>query len=150
LQWSSEQDGLLRQWRNEGLSFGLIVRKFTALGHPRSKGSIVGRANRLNIPGALQPSKHLPRHKPRFRSIVLASGAAVSALLRRRTRSAVVRTTNTDTAADAFLGIALIDLDQNHCRYPEGDDPILFCGQQAVPGSPYCATHTKLCYTGLK
>jgi GcrA cell cycle regulator len=150
LEWSSEQDGLLRQLRNEGLSFGLIVRKFTALGHPRSKGSIVGRANRLNIPGALQPSKHLPRHKPRFRSIILASGAAVSALLRRRTRPAAVRNTNIDTAAEPFLGIALIDLNQNHCRYPEGDDPILFCGQPALKGSPYCVTHTKLCYDGYK
>lgn len=42
--------------------------------------------------------------------------------------------------APPFLGIALLDLGPRMCRYPEGENPILFCGQPTDGGSwcPYC------------
>lgn len=49
-------------------------------------------------------------------------------------------------------GIALTELKANSCRWPLGDpnDPdFSFCGKEAVPGKPYCATHCLEAYTGV-
>lgn len=41
-----------------------------------------------------------------------------------------------------FLGISLVDLAPNACRWPQGDSPFVFCGQPQSCGSPYCNAHT--------
>ena len=40
-----------------------------------------------------------------------------------------------------FLGIALLDLRREQCRFPSGEGPYLFCGQPASEGSSYCPFH---------
>lgn len=35
----------------------------------------------------------------------------------------------------------VFDLEPHHCRWPIGDGPFKFCGQQHVAGSPYCGKH---------
>ena len=47
-------------------------------------------------------------------------------------------------AAD-FLGLALWQLNDDQCRYIEGDDH-LFCGQPVLDDKSYCAFHNRLCY----
>ena len=49
-------------------------------------------------------------------------------------------------------GIPLTELKATSCRWPLGDpnDPdFSFCGKEAVPGKPYCATHCLEAYTGV-
>lgn len=54
-----------------------------------------------------------------------------------------------DTAPlpDGFLSIPFDDLQPRHCRYPRGENPILFCGQPAIQDSSYCASCHARCYT---
>lgn len=47
----------------------------------------------------------------------------------------------------ALQGVALLELENHHCRYPLGDrSPFQFCGAQKVPGSSYCDHHDQLCW----
>lgn len=44
----------------------------------------------------------------------------------------------------------LMQLEAYHCRFPVGEptEPdFFFCGGTIVDGSPYCAHHTKICFT---
>ena len=48
-----------------------------------------------------------------------------------------------------FLGLPLIDLPKNGCRYPSGDGPFFFCGQPQWGNSSYCRHHHRVCNTGI-
>lgn len=144
--WLPERDDELREWRRQGFSYELIARKFTALGHKCSKGSVIGRAMRMGLIGVLKkkPRYYLDNHA-KFKNLI-PSGAALFDKIK-ATRPAAARPTNSDVAAGEFLGLDLLDLDFGQCRYPQGDGPVLFCGQPARNGSPYCDRHHKLCHT---
>lgn len=45
-----------------------------------------------------------------------------------------------------FMGIPLLDLQPDQCRYPQGEGPFLFCGQPQQEGQPYCDTHCAICF----
>lgn len=46
----------------------------------------------------------------------------------------------------ALQGVALLELENHHCRYPLGDHaPFVFCGAQRADGSSYCVAHDRLC-----
>jgi hypothetical protein len=133
-------DDMLKQLLAEGFSARIIADKLSKLfGAPLTRNSVIGRAARKKFP---VPIKTKPKAKP----VPILSAAAFTRTLK-QTRAAGVEPLQ--TAPAAFLGIALIDLNQHHCRYPEGD-PILFCGQPPVDGSPYCKKHTRLCFVGGK
>lgn len=42
------------------------------------------------------------------------------------------------------LKVPLFDLEDHHCRYPDGE-PITFCGHPKTEGSSYCRGHDFLC-----
>ena len=153
MDWSADDDANLREWRRDGFSFGLIERKFKDLGQKRSKGAIIGRAFRLSILGPSKPVHALERHNAAHygaqrNKSTIAPRNAINALLALRSKPGTARLANADVVPGpgAFLGIALVDLCQDHCRFPQGELPILFCGQPQVEGSPYCEKHTNLCF----
>ena len=45
-----------------------------------------------------------------------------------------------------FLGVGLMELDNNCCRFPDDSEPYLFCGQPAIEHSSYCHYHHRLSY----
>jgi hypothetical protein len=49
-----------------------------------------------------------------------------------------------------FLKIPFADLGPNHCRYPIGDGPFLFCGQPKMEGSSYCAWCHERCHGAVR
>ena len=105
----------------------------------------------MALPAPEKPTHALDRHKPktlapRVQKRTLTPRDAATALARLRSGPAAASPlTNGQAAADAFLGIALVDLGQEHCRYPDGD-PVLFCGQPPLKGSPYCHKHHRICF----
>jgi hypothetical protein len=46
-----------------------------------------------------------------------------------------------------FLGLSLMELPKHGCRYPSGDGPFFFCGQQQWADSSYCGHHHRICTT---
>ena len=151
MQWTGKDDDLLRQLRLDGFSFGIIFEKFRELGTNISRNSLIGRATRLRMAAPRNPTKHKLHYnpaKPKKHKIIESGGALTERL--RRVRPAVARSPTHDAAAGEFLGLSILEIDLHQCHYPEGDDPITFCAQPVLKGSPYCAHHTRLCYTGLK
>jgi hypothetical protein len=140
----ADLDGIIQASLREGLSFGLIARKVSELlGYPVSREATIGRAYRIGAHGSTKPLTQLNNHPPKKKRIE-TSAAFVEKLCRVRPVPAPVPPS---PAGAGFLSIALIDLEQTHCRYPHGDGlAIRFCGQAKVEGSAYCAAHTKLCY----
>jgi hypothetical protein len=149
----ADLDDVIHASLRQGLSFGLIARKVSELlGYRVSREATIGRAYRNGWHGSAKPLIHLNNHPPKKKRIE-TSAAFVEKLCR-------VRPTATPSverqlpapappipAGTGFLSIALIDLDETHCRYPHGDGlAIRFCGQAKVEASAYCAAHTKLCY----
>jgi hypothetical protein len=50
-------------------------------------------------------------------------------------------------AADVVpLDIDLLELNEQTCRWPDGDGPFTFCGHAPVRGLPYCAPHSRISY----
>ncbi len=41
---------------------------------------------------------------------------------------------------------ALLDLEDNDCRFPFGEDTIMFCGEAKQEKSSYCAFHHRKCW----
>lgn len=48
-----------------------------------------------------------------------------------------------------FLGVALLDLERNMCRFPRGNGPFVFCGQPVERGS-YCGHCYRIVYQPAK
>jgi GcrA cell cycle regulator len=43
--------------------------------------------------------------------------------------------------------VALIDLEEHHCRFPLGEPNLLgYCGKPKVKGLSYCEHHSQICY----
>lgn len=42
------------------------------------------------------------------------------------------------------LHLSLMDLERHHCRFPLGDGPHTFCGNERKQGSSYCSYHHNL------
>ena len=40
---------------------------------------------------------------------------------------------------------SLLDLEPEDCRYPFGDETIMFCGEARIEKSSYCEFHHRLC-----
>jgi hypothetical protein len=140
----ADLDGIIQASLREGLSFGLIARKVSELlGYRVSREATIGRAYRIRAHGAAKPLTQLSRRPPKKR---IETGAAFVEKLC-RVRPVPVLQPPPRPAGTGFLSIALIDLEQPHCRYPHGDGlAVRFCGQARVEGSAYCAAHTRLCY----
>ena len=45
-----------------------------------------------------------------------------------------------------FLGVGLMELDNNCCRFPDDSEPYVFCGQPAIEHSSYCKYHHRISY----
>jgi hypothetical protein len=141
----ADLDDVIHASLREGLSFGLIARKVSELlGYRVSREATIGRAYRIGAHGSAKPLTQLNNHPPKKKRI--ETGAAFVEKLC-RVRPVPVLQPTPRPAGTGFLSIALIDLDETHCRYPHGDGlAVRFCGQAKVEGSAYCAAHTKLCY----
>jgi len=47
---------------------------------------------------------------------------------------------------NAPLRLTLAELDDTSCRYPIGNKPYVFCGQEVQPGSSYCPDCHRICW----
>ena len=152
MHWTGKDDDLLRQLRLDGFSFSIIYEKFRELGSNISRNSLIGRASRLRMAAPRNPTKHKLHYNPAKpkKHKIIPSGGALTERLRRVRPAASGSPTNSTGAAGEFLGLSILEIDNCQCHYPEGNDVITFCAQPVVKGSPYCAHHTKLCYTGLR
>lgn len=141
--WSPEMDEALKRHIADKLShskvFELINREFKTT---VSRNATIGRAFRLGLKSEARPVKKcitVVKRSPR--PIRRHPMAKLFALEPQLERAEVVL----QCAAVEPLNIGLMDLRENHCRYPYGKGPYTFCGHEKQAKSSYCHLHTKLC-----
>lgn len=112
-----------------------------------SRNAIIGKADRMGL------HKNRPKPAPKPKPRAERKFVFVAPPLQSNMRPDLVRAIVRRPPPGPFLGIALLDLKPEHCRYPRGGDepgePILFCGQPKKKGSSYCAACHARCNTGL-
>lgn len=132
-------EGLKRLW-SEGYSCSQIAGQ---LGGGLTRNAVIGKATRIGLPPRKVVHRAPVRHsskpwRPRHKSI-----------LRIDPRIAFDATLEPEAVAPPpeFIGIALLDLEDHHCRFPRGEGAgILFCGQPVVHGESWCASCCAIVY----
>lgn len=135
--WTEEREAALRTMWTAGASARDIA---VAIGGQFTRCSVIGKAHRLHLEKRERPVSSGPRQKPPRQRYV--------AFHRTHGRNIIWPVAPTPRAAPAAppdepasLNIPLLDLTPQHCRWPHGEGPYLFCGHAAEDGSPYCSYH---------
>ena len=144
---SSEARGLPRTSRNKGWPYEQIERLKALWNDGRlsasqmaqrlgiSRGAVLGKAHRLGL-CAKKPVKDTARAK-------------AAPLRRMKIPPPPPPRQDEPLTEPPFVGVALMELPRNGCRYPQGNGPFKFCGQPVQEGSSYCEFHRRLCYVGV-
>jgi GcrA cell cycle regulator len=137
--WTDERAVLLAQLWNDGLRASQIAAELGGI----TRNAVIGKVHRLGLSGRAKPAKARPR-KPAPRP---AKPRPTSPR-----RFPVLRPQPAD-AQSTLDAVALLDLHNDHCRWPLGDprqSGFAFCGGPAdlAARRPYCAHHARIAYTG--
>lgn len=146
--WTDVREAILRRGWDDGLTCGQIANELNC---GFSRNAVIGKATRLKLPKrrdayvrrAKQSANNDRSATMRIKTLKVrgpSNGGAVVV-------ESVVRE-ELPQRAD-FLGIALLDLDADQCRYPRGGDngvPITFCGQTKLDGQSYCRHCSRIVY----
>jgi GcrA cell cycle regulator len=145
LNWTPEQDAILRQCATDGMSAGQI----RAAHFPdKSRNAVIGRIHRIGAaltlkdrfgqaPGTSKAAK-LRENRKR-----LASQAANGTLQTKK------RNYSAETELFSAKSISFMELNSSHCRYIIGDvngAETVYCGCQVDLASSYCPHHVGKCY----
>jgi len=146
--WTIEQTDRLRALHEKGMSCALMAAEL-ACGFTRN--AVIGRLNRLGLSNASSTIRKVGGNKRPKKvnrktiRIVRANGNSdrMRFMESPETDMAELRCTEVE-----MRGIALVDLEEGDCRYPDGDGPFTFCGHPKLEGASYCGPHYALTRTG--
>jgi len=143
--WSSERIDQLKRCFQAGLSSSQIAREMGV-----TRNAVIGKMNRL---GLSRPKDALAKHQDHKRAAKLARPR------RMRLNIFAQRVMLTTAYPDQLLGEAipihegrgctLLELGHGKCRWPidgPGADDVFYCGNEPLPGLPYCAGHARIAY----
>lgn len=162
VEWNDAQVDLLTRLFNDGLSATEIAGEMGCFAHCRDGGrsAVCGKLNRLGLMrGDRERARRMSAggkgvgrkniQSSKLSRLALAPKSLVERVIERRKREATGAMEHPEpvlhpekfiareTPAE-FLGIALLDLEPHHCRYPRDPFPYLFCGQPTVGGTSWC------------
>lgn len=140
-------DQLRTLWTEGVLSASQIARR---LGNGLSRNAVISKAHRAGIAEGrkAQPQQRTKRPKterrPKTFAIFMQHAKSPPPPPPEPER-------DIDIPAPEFLGLTILQLEPDQCRYPHGGDdgtPYRFCGQPAVAKCSYCTYHMRLAYVG--
>lgn len=150
--WSQDQETKLKKLYFQGYSCSMIAMR---LGCGFTRNAVIGKVHRLGLPrrgndsvgqrrvqGAVRPKrkKHTfsanRPHTPKSTKRIEPSQKELDELQDIQSRQV------NDVARVTFA-----ELQDHHCKFPIGESPnVGYCGQDPVPGLPYCRHHALRCY----
>ncbi|MDO9381859.1 MAG: GcrA family cell cycle regulator [Hyphomicrobiaceae bacterium] len=156
--WSDERVDFLKKVWATGVSASLAAEQINSKFHTRfSRNAIIGKVHRegLALRGARNPKGRLRASKKRNPARVV-----LRTTLTKINQNAYAREKREFTADNELLSIearaaadiarvTFANLEDNHCRYVIGDPRTPehgYCGQDKVPGLPYCEHHARRCF----
>lgn len=131
-----------RSMAASSLSYGEIARDMSRKYGPISRAACIGKAARMGIKKPRAMLDPTVEHKPRPKRKV--AGFSFRKPLGERTEPVLI-----DLPADESPhAIGIMDLGQDHCRWPLGEPrrDMLYCGDLAFDGMPYCGRHHCIAY----
>jgi GcrA cell cycle regulator len=163
MDWSEERIAELGRLWAEGLSASKIAGQLGGV----SRNAVIGKVHRLGLPGrktASRASKAKPSNKScqtaPARSARLVSAVQGALALkpvaapepRPKPRLVIVPEPEPELELELEIaaGVTLLDLDEDMCRWPEGDPKapdFHFCGQPSVESQSYCARHLGIAFS---
>lgn len=150
--WTESRIELLRKLWTDGLSCSRIAAQIGNV----TRNAVIGKVSRLGL--NVQYPRRRPKSPrwtsprvpkaPKAQLLTRQQKAERQALRRPQANREPTPVRKVVTQPSPFLGIALLDLERGHCRYPRGEGTaVLFCGQPATHDSycEYCygITHNK-------
>ncbi|MFH0302666.1 GcrA family cell cycle regulator [Bradyrhizobium sp. 31Argb] len=119
-----------------------------------TRNAVIGKVHRLGLDGRVKAKNGLAPKRERPARVRLRRAAYDA---RRVTKVAaalaeIPESPASDSSAPtsfACRGVSLLELKDETCRWPMGDPAqpgFVFCGNQALAVSPYCAHHGRMAY----
>jgi GcrA cell cycle regulator len=130
MSWTDERVALLKKLWGEGKSAAEIAK---VLGGGLTRNAVIGKAHRLKLSNRISPIQQ--NNKKPAPSVKIVEEKKVSVA------SKVIK--------NKGVGVKMVQLKERMCRWPHGDpqEPdFFFCGDENVPGLPYCVEHAKAAY----
>ena len=141
-QWTKEQDEILRElWPTHSAT--QLMPKLN-----KSRNAIIARANRLRMKKGHAyknaPVSPLTPRTPRRRPIRITPPKT------RRLRHRIAPTPPSTAVMDEpFMGVHLLDIGSEQCRFMKEPETLMFCGHPTVEGTSWCAHHKPHLLTGI-
>ena len=140
MDWTPEQIAdLMRLW-NDGLSTSEIGKRLGI-----TKNAVVGKAHRLHLSARPSPIKRVAMRLPLVKQPMLKPAVNVA--------PPVAAPAAPAPQAHASAPKRAVEMTPHSCRWPighPGDSGFHFCGDSALPGTPYCSTHAAAAYVKVK
>ena len=134
MSWTDERVALLKKLWGEGKSAAEIAK---ALGGGLTRNAVIGKAHRLKLSNRISPIQQNNK-KP------------VSAVPRIVEEKKAPAPAPAKVIKNKGSGVQMVELKERMCRWPHGDPKeahnFFFCGDECVPGLPYCDDHAKAAY----
>lgn len=135
MSWTDERVALLKKLWVEGKSAAEIAK---ALGGGLTRNAVIGKAHRLKLSNRVSPIQQNNK-KP----------APVKPVVEEKRVVAATIAAPAKPVKKPDSGVQMVQLKERMCRWPHGDpkEPgFFFCGDECVPGLPYCEGHAKVAY----
>jgi GcrA cell cycle regulator len=162
--WTEESTELLKKLWADGLSASQIADRLGGI----TRNAVIGKVHRLGLAGRATTSRSGPRMRHRaaqpkplrpaatpatalraqFRMAGNAALKPVFAPVEQKTVALTLVPSAVADAAPKVLGVPLLELNENMCRWPIGDpqhENFHFCGGQKTNGA-YCEHHARIAY----
>lgn len=149
MSWTEERVSLLKKLWGEGHTAAEIAKQLGGV----TRNAVIGKAHRLKLSNRVSPIQQ--NKKPANKNVErkTAKKTASIASVSNHNVSNVSAVPNKDNQASYSNSsgelYSLMDLKPRMCRWPCGDpkhEDFGFCGDNAMPGLPYCEEHAKLAY----
>jgi GcrA cell cycle regulator len=133
MSWTDERVALLKKLWGEGKSAAEIAKM---LGGGLTRNAVIGKAHRLKLSNRISPIQQNNKK---------AVAPAAKAAEEKKTPPAIIA----KTVKKSTGGVKMVNLKERQCRWPHGDPKdadFHLCGDEIVPGLPYCTDHAKMAY----
>lgn len=120
--WTDERVELLKKLWTEGKTASQIADVLGGV----TRNAVIGKAHRLKLSKRISPIQTTRKQK-------------------------VNPKIETPSYVSTGRSISLLELKERSCRWPNGDpkkSDFSFCGENALPGIPYCGEHAAVAYQG--
>jgi hypothetical protein len=114
----------------------------TEFGISLTHHACIGRAFRLKLPR--RPPVPPPTLPQRDSSGKFLPGVGLKRSHHRRSAPLPPKSFNPTLPIEPDRLVSLLDAGPEHCRYPFGEKPVMFCGREPLEGCDYCTEHWRL------